>query len=195
MKGMFRRLLTGGLGRPPWDFPERRSGERYVVLVCPAAVPDAGNGGAGDPALSPEGRAQAEVLAESLASLGPLPVVSAPLRRAEQTAAPVAQRWGVQVHVERALVPPPAPADADHLAPGEAQDGWRRGVLKVIGALGGDTVVVADVEVIDAVIGAAAGEERGPGCSPGPASRTTIRLGEGGIQLLRRGVTGAGSGS
>lgn len=192
---MFRRLLTGGLGRPPWDFPGRRSDERYVVLVCPAAVLDAGNGGDGDPALSPEGRAQAEALAESLASLGPLPVVAAPLRRAEETAAPVAQRWGVQVHVERALVPPPAPADADHLDLDGGHDGWRRGVLDVIGALGGDTVVVADVEVIDAVIGAAAGDERGPACSPGPASRTTVRLGKSGIQLLRRGVTEAGGGS
>jgi broad specificity phosphatase PhoE len=184
---VLRRLLTGGLGRPPWDFPGRRSGERYVVLVRPGLT---GAAAEGDPALSPEGRAQAEELAKSLASLGPLPVVSAPCRRAEETAAPLARRWGVQVSVEPAFGNSAA-ADASS-DPGEAHDGWRRRVLGTIGALDGDTVVVVDLDVIDAVMVAATGDERGPDASPGPASRTTIRMGDGGFQLLRTGGPMAG---
>ncbi|MBW3612191.1 MAG: hypothetical protein KY438_11825 [Actinobacteria bacterium] len=80
--GVLRRLLTGGLGRPPWDLPGRRQEERFLLLVRAGATGDAGGG------LSVEGRAQAEAMADALAALGPLPVTVAPERASVETAAP-----------------------------------------------------------------------------------------------------------
>lgn len=170
---VLRRLLTGGIGRPPWDLPERPPGDRYVVLVACADSGDAGPGD-GDPALSPVGMAQADALADALAALRPMPVVTAPDRRSVETAAPLARRWGVEPYVERALAAP---------APGN--------VIDAVTALGADTVVVADPAVVRMVAESAGGNsgDGGPGYEwePGPASRTMVRLGRSGMLIMRWG--------
>jgi probable phosphoglycerate mutase len=57
--------------------------------------------GVADPELSPDGIAQAAHLAEYLAAEAPLDALYAsPLRRARQTAAPIAARFGLAVGVE-----------------------------------------------------------------------------------------------
>ena len=48
-----------------------------------------------DPGLDALGRRQADGLVERLGPLGPLPVVSSPLRRCQETAAPLAVHWQV----------------------------------------------------------------------------------------------------
>jgi len=53
-----------------------------------------------DPDLSARGREQAELLGERLATLPLTAAVSSPMRRAEQTAAPLARRVGLDVEVE-----------------------------------------------------------------------------------------------
>jgi probable phosphoglycerate mutase len=54
--------------------------------------------GAADPELSPDGQAQARHLAEYLAAEAPLDALYAsPLARARQTAAPIAERFGLEV--------------------------------------------------------------------------------------------------
>ncbi|MDT0306095.1 bifunctional RNase H/acid phosphatase [Streptomyces sp. DSM 44917] len=58
-----------------------------------------GSGGA-DPALSETGQRQAEAAARALAGLGVQAVVSSPLARCRQTAAPVAAALGLDVRVE-----------------------------------------------------------------------------------------------
>lgn len=181
---MLRRLLTGGLGRLPWDFPQRRSGEHYLILVRPGLADDRGD----DPGLSDEGRAQARSVAQALTALGPLAVVAAPLRRAVETAAPMAERWRVEPRVEPALA---GFRGDDHDLEGDV---WRKRVLGTLGALDTDTVVVAEVAVIDAVVGAATGDGAdGAGGAhaawpePQPGSRTTLRVTPQGLQLLRLG--------
>src|SRR3989338_8555405 len=81
-----------------------------------------------DPVLAPEGRAQAEVLAGRLAPLGPLPIVTSPLRRTRETAAPLARRWGRAARVEPAVaeIPAcgPAPARGRRRAPGILTARW-----------------------------------------------------------------------
>ena len=47
-----------------------------------------------DPGLDDLGRSQASAAANKLAPLGPLEVISSPLRRARQTAMPLAELWG-----------------------------------------------------------------------------------------------------
>jgi len=52
-----------------------------------------------DPALDDLGQRQALEVAEKLTRLGPLPVLSSPLRRCRETSQPLAARWGVDVVV------------------------------------------------------------------------------------------------
>jgi len=57
-----------------------------------------------DPALDETGREQARRLGEALGSRGPALVVASPLRRARETAQPVAERAGVEVTTDQRLV-------------------------------------------------------------------------------------------
>ncbi|HEY3681649.1 MAG TPA: histidine phosphatase family protein [Streptosporangiaceae bacterium] len=59
--------------------------------------------GQGDPELAPEGRAQAERVADRLADAGIQAVYVTNLRRTAQTAAPLAARLGLEPQVERDL--------------------------------------------------------------------------------------------
>lgn len=59
--------------------------------------------GHGDPALAPEGRAQAERLAERLATHAIDAIYVTTLRRTVETAAPLAARLGIEPQVERDL--------------------------------------------------------------------------------------------
>jgi broad specificity phosphatase PhoE len=60
--------------------------------------------GLADPALDEVGRDQARRLAATLGPRHPSVIVSSPLRRAVQTAEPVAQRVGLEVETDRCLV-------------------------------------------------------------------------------------------
>ena len=62
-----------------------------------------------DPSLDELGRLQASRLAARLASLGPMPVWSSPLRRCRETAAELASRWGAEVLIQPAVTEIPSP--------------------------------------------------------------------------------------
>ncbi len=62
------------------------------------------DGGAADPGLSPTGREQAEALAGWLAAEPPEAIYASPMRRAVETAAPLAAATGVEVVTRDALV-------------------------------------------------------------------------------------------
>lgn len=70
----------------------------YLVRHCQAA------GQARDAPLTPEGLAQAEILAERLAPLGPGRIISSPYRRARESIAPLAARLGIPVETDDRLV-------------------------------------------------------------------------------------------
>ena len=71
----------------------------------------AGFGQAHDPGLDSVGRAQAEAIGGEMESLGPLPLVSSPLRRTRETAAAFEKRWNVQATIERAVAEIPSPTE------------------------------------------------------------------------------------
>jgi broad specificity phosphatase PhoE len=79
--------------------------------------PGEGGGGPVDPDLTARGRAQAERLAAWLAGERIDAVIASPLRRACQTAAPIAVVHGLEVEVGDALVE--YDARADHYIPAE----------------------------------------------------------------------------
>jgi probable phosphoglycerate mutase len=79
--------------------------------------PGEGGGGPVDPDLTARGRAQAERLAAWLASERLDAVITSPLRRARQTAAPIAALHGLEVELGHELVE--YDARADHYIPAE----------------------------------------------------------------------------
>ena len=124
-----------------------------------------------DPGLDDVGRAQAEAAAAGLAPLGPLPVVTSPLRRTRETAMPFERQWEVTASVQPAVGEIESPTDdlAERSAwLGEIVRGgrrwaelddercrWRDGVVGALLALEVDTVVVTHYIAINAAVGVA----------------------------------------
>src|SRR2546430_2946592 len=69
----------------------------------------AGFAEAQDPGLDEVGRTQAQAIAQELGPLGPLPLVTSPLKRARETAAPFEALWGSQARVELDVGEIPSP--------------------------------------------------------------------------------------
>lgn len=128
-----------------------------------------------DPPIDALGRQQAHATAVHLAPRGPLPVVSSPLARCRQTAAVIADEWDVDIRIEPGVTEIPSPAGvpmADRVewlraamastwaSLGEPYIGFRDGVVATLCALHTDTVVVSHFIALNAVIGAALGDDR-----------------------------------
>lgn len=131
-----------------------------------------------DPGLDAHGEEQARQLAHRLAPLcadGSLPIVASPLRRCQETAAPLAARWHVTPVVEPAVAeipsPPGVPMGERVAWLREAMAGewaalsarytdYRDRVVQYAAAIGTDTVVVSHFVAINAVIGACLGDDR-----------------------------------
>ena len=130
-----------------------------------------------DPPLDEVGRAQASALAARLGELAPggLPVVSSPLRRCLETAAPLAARWQVALAVDPLVAEIPSP---EGIAMGErvawlrdAMRGrwtdlgpryteYRNAVIERLLGCAAPTVFVSHFVAINAAIGSALGDDR-----------------------------------
>jgi broad specificity phosphatase PhoE len=128
-----------------------------------------------DPGVDEIGRRQAEDAAERLAPVGPLSIITSPLRRCRETARPLAERWGIEPVVLDAITEIPSPPDVafGERVPwlrramagtwgelGVAYTDFRDGILTALAALDDDTVAVSHFIAINAVIGAALGDDR-----------------------------------
>src|ERR1700709_376304 len=78
----------------------------YLVRHGKAA---AGFGEDMDPGLDDLGRQQAEDVAEKLKGLGPYPIISSPLKRTQETAAPLARLWHAAPVIEVCVAEIPSP--------------------------------------------------------------------------------------
>ena len=155
-----------------------------------------------NPGLDATGLAQAEAMAERLAPLGPLPIVSSPLERARETAAPLERRWRFTARIEPAVGEIPSPmedppargewlravmASAWSAQPDELRT-WRQRVLDALVALARPTVVISHFIAINVAIGFAEGDDRVVGFAPDHCSVTVLDVGDGGLRLVRRGI-------
>jgi broad specificity phosphatase PhoE len=144
-------------------------------------------------------------MAERLAPLGPLPIVTSPLKRTRETAAPLEQRWRFTARIEPAVGEIPSPMD-DPAARGpwlravmasrwseqpDALQAWRRGVADALVALQRPTVVVTHFIAINAAVGIAGGDDRVVSFSPDNCSVTVLDVDEGALRLVRRGAEAA----
>ena len=157
-----------------------------------------------DPGLDSEGRAQAEVMAEKLAPLGPLPVIVSPMARARETAAPLAAAWSVEPRIEPRVGEIPSPMQdleergqwlreiaARRWSVLEASlSQWRAAAIAALTGLHTDTVVITHFILINAAVGAATGDDRVVSFSPDYCSVTRLRVQAGGLELVARGATG-----
>jgi len=153
-----------------------------------------------DPGLDEVGRAQAEAAAADLAPLGPLPVVTSPLRRARETAAPFERQWNVTAAIEPAVGEIRSPTDdlaersawlADILRRQRRWSDldaerllWRDGVVEALLAIDSDSVVVTHYIAINAAVGAASGDDRVMNFRPDNCSCTVLESDGRGLTLI-----------
>jgi len=74
----------------------------------------AGFAEAHDPGLDDLGQKQALTIAQELAPLGPLPILTSPLKRARETATPLEKVWNVTAQVEPHIAEIPSLTDNLH---------------------------------------------------------------------------------
>jgi len=158
-----------------------------------------------DPGLDDVGRQQAAVMAAKLQPLGPMPVVSSPLLRCQQTAAALAGQWNVLPRIEPLVAEIPSPEGVPMaervewlrvaMAGTWAQLGprytaFRDGVtiaLTNIATGGVDTVVTSHFVAINAALGVMLGDDRLLLRSLDNCSVTVVEFEGGVFQLLQSG--------
>lgn len=159
-----------------------------------------------DPPLDDAGRQQADAVATELGGLAPVPVVSSPLRRCRETAAPLAARWGAEVLVDEGVTEIPSPdgyAIGERVAwlraamagewsqLGPRYTGFRDRVVGTVVDLGArhptGCVVFSHFIAINALIGAATGDDRLVIRSLDNASVTVVEVDGASIRLVEGG--------
>lgn len=172
------------------------------------ARPSAGWGGADDdPGLDVIGEAQAHAASERLLALPlevrPRRVVSSPLRRCRETAAPFAEALGVEVDIDphvgeiptpRGLPPAERPAWLAKAMGGtwdeiEGDLDYGRWRLRIVEALRGyaGAAVFSHFVAINGAVSALEGQEKVVVFRPDHASITTLGAGPDGLALIERG--------
>jgi broad specificity phosphatase PhoE len=167
-----------------------------------------------DPELSAEGQSQAVMVADELRARlpGGLPILTSPLRRCRETAAPLVATWGVEPVVEPRIAevpgPPPSALPREEwlrralvaewpelIALGQAlQTGydsiltsWRTGVLEAVLACPHDTVIFSHFVPVNVLTGHATRSERVACFLPDHTSVTVFETTGNEIRLLERG--------
>lgn len=154
---------------------------------------------ANDPGLDEVGRTQAIAMADIVAPQGPMSLFSSPLLRTQQTAEPLAARWGTAAAIDPAVMEIPSPqgiAMADRVtwlraAMGGTWEGlgspyieFRDTVVRRIQSVTEQTVFVSHFVAINAVIGACVGDDRMVIASLDNCSITEIDVAEDGTLTL-----------
>jgi len=171
----------------------------YLVRHGKAA---AGFGESMDPGLDETGLKQADAAAARLSPLGPLPILTSPLRRTRETAAPLAELWRKTPVVEEAVAEIPSPkgmtlegriAWLRKLMAGSWRDvaydlaRWRESLIATLAAIEADTVIFSHYVAINVAAGAALGDDRVVVFSPDNCSVTVFDVTGNGLQLIEKG--------
>lgn len=155
-----------------------------------------------DAGLDPVGREQAGTLVGSLGAEPPLPVLTSPLRRARETAAPLAAHWGTEPQVITAVGEITAPHVAAEERVGWLRNvltgtwaevdarlaAWRSALLEALGSIEHDSVVFSHFVAINTAVGSATGDARVMCFAPAHASVTEVAVEDGALRLVTRGA-------
>lgn len=158
-------------------------------------------GQSADPGLDALGQEQALRAANRLVSLGPLAILSSPLARARETAAPLAKLWNADIAIEPAVAEIPSPdielsKRAEWL--GKIMAGswrnvppplmqWREALIELLTLLTPDTVVFSHYVALNVAYGAAVGDDRVTAFSPDNCSITIFETDGSRLSLIERG--------
>lgn len=170
----------------------------YLVRHGKAA---AGWDGHADPGLDPLGETQSRIAADFLAPLGPLAIRSSPLARARETAAFLADIWGVEPAIEPRVAEIPSPSTDlaertawlrkamagtwSDLEPRYRQ--WRDEVIACLRGIEEDTVIFSHFIAINVAVGHVQGDDRLVCFRPDNASITQLSLESGQLTLTELG--------
>lgn len=165
----------------------------------------AGWADAADPGLDETGRAEAEAAAQTLAPLGPMAILSSPLARARETAAPLEHLWEAHARIETGVAEVPSPdiplntrgdwlrkimaghwSDADAL-----RRQWRDTVVATLVRQPKDCVVFSHFVAINVAVGAATHDDRATIFSPANGSITILETNGQTLKLIEKGQEAA----
>ena len=155
-----------------------------------------------DPGLDAQGHRQAEMAAEVLLGLGPLPILVSPLRRTLETAAALEKGWGVEAVVEPRIAEIPSPVSdlaasglwLREIAPRRWPDldpalrQWRQTLLTTIAGIRCDTVLVTHFIPINVAVGQARGDDRVVCFQPDNGSCTILEIADGRLGVVTLGA-------
>lgn len=159
-----------------------------------------------DPGLSQLGHNQAKAAAERLAMLGAPVLITSPLARCRETAAPLEAMRKCPAQVNRAVAEIPVPATVtehrpwlmaimggtwcgDHVDPMLRQ--WRSDVGQALGSLTQDTIVFSHFVAINAAVGIAMASDQVMVFKPGHASITILDSIDGVLSIVELGQESA----
>jgi broad specificity phosphatase PhoE len=155
-----------------------------------------------DPGLSALGVSQARQVAQRLDEIvgAPIDVMTSPLRRARETAQPLAERWSIDALIVDAVRELPSPGSHSERRPwlraalrstfaelGEQQRAWRAGILRTLSQCERDAAVFTHAVVIGAVVGHLQDDDRVLGFLPANTSITVVDVSDGRLSLVERG--------
>lgn len=163
--------------------------QRFEVSLIRHGAAAAGWAEAKDPGLSDAGRIHADEVADHFRARSPLRLVSSPLRRAQETALPLAAHWGTEIEIDnRVREIPSTVAMAERHAWlarimrsrwDEVDDTlltWRAEALTAIRSFGVDTLVFTHFMVINTLVALATNDNRLVSFEPDYGSVTTLRI-------------------
>ena len=190
--GVRRRVFNHG------EFSKTHMAIIYFVRHGEAA---AGFGAHRDPGLSELGVSQADATAKHLAPLGPLPIFSSPLQRAQETAKPLADIWQGSVSIEHRIAEIPSPIDdltdrSDWLATAMAGTwhdlpdnlkAWRQDLIDCVQEASGDCVMFSHFVALNLLVGAANDDAAMVSFRPDNASITRFTNDDGVLRALSLG--------
>jgi broad specificity phosphatase PhoE len=198
LSDLVRAVVGDGAVAPAGDGP-------VVVLVRHGRAASGWDGDL-DPGLAPDGAAQADHFAGRLGALAPVDLVSSPLRRARETAAPLERAWSVTARVEPAIGEIVAPAGHAGLEArgawlreamagtwsdlGDEHHQWRSALIEALRAVETDTILFSHFIAVNVAVGAATGDDRVVCFAPGYCSATVLQVTGTGLDLLHLGDTG-----
>jgi broad specificity phosphatase PhoE len=157
---------------------------------------------AADPGLDALGHSQAEAVAEQLAQIDPIALLSSPLKRTRETSEPLARRWQRPVPIEPAVAEIPSPSGLGLAERAEWLRGfmggswrdasrelaqWREEAIAALAAIKDDTVIFTHFILINVAAGAAEGDDRVILFRPDNCSVTILDVDNGRLALVERG--------
>jgi broad specificity phosphatase PhoE len=165
----------------------------------------AGFGEDHDPGLSTLGQEQsqkaADAMMETLDKTGPIPIISSPLKRCQETATPLCRAWERQPTINRGVSEIPSPMEdlskrSEWLGgimrgtwsqADEASQEWRDYVVETAKGITQDTVVFSHYVAINVIAGNALGDDRVVCFRPDNCSITVIDVVDGDLKMVKLG--------